>query len=587
MKPGAEIKSGFALTEEALSVLLHTPVPALAQYVIGTVPFLAGLLVYWATMASSAIAQHYQAAGALGLALLFVWMKVWQARFMQGQLAHLQDRVPVPWTAGQALRIAARQALVQSSGFFTLPIALILLLPAPWAYGFYQHVSVLDDGKPVPLRDFLQRASTHASRMPRQTLVAVWLLCPLPLLFTAVLTLALLPLAMHLASDSASGFLSMVLMIYGGLFGVLLVVLCPFSFMVLFNLLISSFTLLYLAYTLFGVQHQFVTGAAAYNDVFFAAIYCLAYLLVDPLSKTAFVLRTFDTESRTSGLDLHLALRRVRGLGTLLLLAATACFAGPAAAQLAAPASTPQAIDSSALDRALAEELRDPVYQWRMPRVESDAEKGVLSSIAKVVVENVKYLLDWIGDRIKELVDWIFSSSTPEAGMSIDTMMAIGAGIKILLLLCCIALAAALLVLVYRFLRDTRNRQVPVADTTSFAAPDLAAEETTADALPEEGWLQLAQELLARGERRLAQRALFLALLATLARRELIKICRAKTNHDYTSELRRRAHVAPGALAGFQESAGVYEASWYGDHPVTDQGIQRLLQLREALSNHV
>jgi hypothetical protein len=166
-------------------------------------------------------------------------------------------------------------------------------------------------------------------------------------------------------------------------------------------------------------------------------------------------------------------------------------------------------------------------------------------------------------------------------------MMAIGAGIKLLLLLCCIALAAALLVLVYRFLRDTRNRQVPVADTTSFAAPDLAAEETTADALPEEGWLQLAQELLARGERRLAQRALFLALLATLARRELIKIGRAKTNHEYMSELRRRAHVEPGALAGFQESAGVYEASWYGDHPVTDQGIQRLHQLREALSNHV
>lgn len=587
MKPGtAEAKSGFALTEEALSVLLHTPVPALAQYVIGTVPFLAGLIVYWATMASSAIAVQYHAIGALGLAALFVWMKVWHARFMQGQLAYLQDRPAEPWTLRQGVRIAVRQAFVQATGFLTLPVALVLLVPAPWTYAFYQHVSVLDDGRPQSLREFLERASAHASRLPRQTLVAVWLLCPVPLLFTAVLTLALLPLAMHLSSDQAAGFLSMMLMVYGALFGVLLVALCPFPFMVLFNIFISTAMLLSLSHILFGVQHRFATSAAGYNDVFLATLYCLAYLLVDPLSKTAFVLRTFDTECRTTGLDLRMALQRLRKAGGVAALAVLLFLGSPASAQEPPPPPVPPAVDAVALDQALQAELSDPIYQWRMPRIVAEEDKGFLDGWAQWAADSAKDLLNAIGDLFKQVVDWIFSGSQPSAPMSPETALSIGAGLRLLLILSCIALAAVLLVVVYRFARDARLQHVAAADATPLPAPDVAAEETTADALPEEGWLQLARELLAKGERRLAQRALFLALLATLARQDLISIGRAKTNHEYLVELRRRAHVVPGAMAGFQESAGLYEASWFGDHPVTDVGIERLFQLREALSHH-
>ena len=76
-----------------------------------------------------------------------------------------------------------------------------------------------------------------------------------------------------------------------------------------------------------------------------------------------------------------------------------------------------------------------------------------------------------------------------------------------------------------------------------MAVPDLNEESVTADQLPEDGWLQLARELMERGELRLALRASYLAGLAHLGHRELIHLARHKSNRDYDRELHRRARA--------------------------------------------
>lgn len=590
MKAATEIeKSGFVLTEDALGVLTSTPLPALGAYYLGTVPFLAGLITYWAAMSSSAVAHRYHAVGALGVALLFVWMKAWHCRFMQGQLAYLQQRPAPRWTLPQVVRIASRQCLLQVTGFFTLPIAIALLMPMPWAYGFYQHASVLDDGAPGGLSPLVRNSLAQAGRAPKQCLVAVWLLCPLPLIFTAAIGLAIAPMAFNITQESPTGMMSLILLIYGGMFSVLLVALCPFPFAVLANVVTSFILVSQLIYSLFGIQHAFIVSDAGYNELFFASAFAIAYLLVDPLAKTAFVLRTFDGESRNSGIDLQLTLRRLRQSAApllVLLVLLSAPLAGAAPAAGSGEAISEASVTAAGLDQALDRELAESIYLWRMERIENEEEPTLLQACVHYTRDVVGDVFTWLKEGIEDLFDWLFGGRELGAPVSADSVLFMGRLIKLLLLVLCVVLFGIVMVLLTRALMDASRRHTVAADATSVALPDITDETTTADALPEEGWLALAQELLEQGERRLALRAYFLALLATLARREYIQLGRAKSNLDYLQELRRRAQGMSEITTGFQYSTRMYEASWYGDHPVSDPGLQAMRAMQEALSRH-
>jgi hypothetical protein len=107
-----------------------------------------------------------------------------------------------------------------------------------------------------------------------------------------------------------------------------------------------------------------------------------------------------------------------------------------------------------------------------------------------------------------------------------------------------------------------------VADVIT-AKPDLRDENVGADTLPEQGWLTLAHELIAKGELRLALRAFYFAGLAHLGTRELISIALFKSNREYENELRRRARAYPDALDAFSQNIAVFDRAWYGLHDVT------------------
>src|SRR6185436_17683161 len=96
-----------------------------------------------------------------------------------------------------------------------------------------------------------------------------------------------------------------------------------------------------------------------------------------------------------------------------------------------------------------------------------------------------------------------------------------------------------------------------------------------ADELPEDGWLRLGLELLDRGEVRLALRSFYLASLAHLASRDLIRIAKFKSNRDYERELLRRSHALPDLSSAFSENVSVFDAVWYGRHDIDDEVLQR------------
>jgi hypothetical protein len=525
----------------------------LATYYLGALPFALALLFFWADMSRDAFAPRMLVGGAVGLAVLFVWMKAWQAVFAR-QLRALASNRPVPsMTFRRWTRILFTQCVVQPFGLFLLPLALLVFLPFGWAYAFFQNVTALDDGEEPGIGSLMNKARRQATLWPRQN---------------------------HVALLSMAGF----------------------AFFVFLNWCAVGFTIPALLKTLFGVESMFTRGnLGLLNTTFFAINFWLTYLCVDPILKAVYVLRCFYGESQKSGEDLKATIReyvqveedeaaplqaggkpqaRVSSATTLLV----------AAVILLAPhtGKTAQAEENSAqtgtrptpapqeLDKELKEVLRQRKYTWRIPREnvkETETESALMARVRQ-----------WLRERRDAFVEWlrkIFGrrGRTSRSGRGgTDWMIVIH-----LLLYTLVALAiGALLWLLYKVLSTRRNTVVATAEAIQ-PAPDVADESVGAERLPEDGWMQLGRELLARGDLRLAMRAFYLASLAHLAAKNLVTLAKFKSNLDYERELRRRGHALPELPPLFSENVSVFDRVWYGMHEATEELVNRFILRVERL----
>src|SRR5262249_45782910 len=104
----------------------------------------------------------------------------------------------------------------------------------------------------------------------------------------------------------------------------------------------------------------------------------------------------------------------------------------------------------------------------------------------------------------------------------------------------------------------------------------------------ESSWIQLAEESAAKGEFRLALRALYLAALNHLSSREMVSIRRWKSGLDYRRELERRTREIPQISMQFCVINGVFERFWYGfegaSRETVDSVVSSLNQMRTYAS---
>jgi hypothetical protein len=147
--------------------------------------------------------------------------------------------------------------------------------------------------------------------------------------------------------------------------------------------------------------------------------------------------------------------------------------------------------------------------------------------------------------------------------------------VRVLIIALLAIAAGALAVMLIQAIRSRRARRAAVMAEPISLEPDLADESLSADELPGDSWFTIAQNLLEKGELRLALRAFYLASLAYLAHREMITIAKFKSNREYERELRRRAHTVPDVLAAFSQNVTAFERAWYGVHDVTDTIMSR------------
>lgn len=554
------------LVEEATHTLRAAPAATWVCYFTGSLPFVLAMVYFWADMSLSPFARSHDAGAALGLAVLYIWMKFWHNVFARRIWTQVSAEPPEPWTLARARHVFVTQAAVQPLGLLVLAPALLMI----WAnqlgensvlavfpqllfmlilvgllvtvavfavpVAFFQNLVVIDAGDAQPLGELVKRAGLLAGQWKRQNI-------------TALMFLAL------------------------------------FAFFVFLNWLIFFAMAPALGHTLFGIESSFTRAGARsiMNSTALASMAGLTYLCVDPLIKTLFVLRCFYGEARHSGEDLKARLKiisRAKAAALLLFALGLALPAPLRAADEPPPSATPPpaaspGVPPDELDHTINDVIHQDKFAWRIPGEEktgADAQEGVLArfldSIHDMLHSWAVKLRDWLEDLMDKL------TPKPRGGFPAGGLGMGGITMSQALIFILAALVLGVLaIFLYRYFRSRRGKNKIAQLQPLATAPDLTDENTGAEALPEDGWTKLARELLARGEYRLALRAFYLASLAGLAARGLISLAKFKSNRDYERELRRRGHAFPQLPPVFTEVVGTFERVWYGLHDANSEMV--------------
>jgi hypothetical protein len=527
-------RGALEIIEEAFHLLRMAPLSLLLTYYLGAVPFVLGLLFFWSDMSRGAFADDRLAMETVTLAILFVWMKTWQAFFSRQLTGQITGRPPDKLTLTQIVGGIVTQTILQPSGLFLIPLAVLLLFPIAWVYSFYQNVTALG-GFDDPRKAFA-KAARYSMTWPRQNHYIVFL--------------------------------------FKG-----------FGFFVFLNVVAGVVAVPFLLATLLGIETVFVQSPWTFlNTTFFAAICAVTYLCVDPVVKAVYTVRCFYADSRETGEDLKSELRSfvpaVQKAAALGTVAAALFFGSVSAGRAADTAAKPPASNAAApavrpneLNTTIEQVMQRPEYTWRLPREKhiDKKEKGAIASfvdgILQWIVTSGKKVRTWID----QLAKWLRprTSTNPSTGsrLGLDWLF----GVQGLILLLVVVVAGLLVFLLVRLWRYRDRAGVEeVAAQAIIPVPDLTDEDVAADQLPEDGWITMARDLLSRGDLRLALRAFYLATLAHLAQRNLVTIARHKSNRDYERELGRRAHALPELTSRFNENVSIFDRIWYGMHEVNE-----------------
>ncbi len=494
--------------ESAMQLLRRTPLETLLYHWTGSVPFAIAFLVFWNDVSQFRTTPGACAVDAAVLTLGLAWMSCWRALYagrLRSQLSGDVYRKPDFW------QLISTQALLGA----TKPAAVILALGTIVGFvnvtAFYRYAAVL--GGRAGEGDVFT-VMGNAARLARFGTMRLWLVS---LLVRLVTIAAFLNVAILLAILPQLG---------------------------------RMFT---------GVETEFsrIGQGLVAQPLFWGLVFAVSWLATDPFVQAVYCVLCFRAESTSSGEDLRASLRRLRQAASVAAILLAAFVALPLRA---ADAVAPAQLHDSIQQAAKAHE-----YDWRLPAGSAEAAKpSWFVALAEKVVDYIGSGVKAILHLFKKLLDWIFGKLAgimPASKAGDAPIAALHWSVYVLAVV--ILLLAGFLV--WRIARNRRRKTKPAA-AVPLAAVRLDDEDVTPDRLPEDSWIEMAEECLRNGDYRLALRAFYLANLAYLGRRELISINAGKTNREYENELRRRARGAPELRDHFHANLLAFERVWYGLH---------------------
>ena len=512
MRTAAQPPNSIVLLDSAFDLLRAAPPSAWLVWAAGNLPFGFAAIGFVSEMTSSANAPELLAPHALVLSVLFLWMVASQALFAR-RLRPLLDG-----SAYTRPNLAA-QAAIGSTGLLLLPLSALSILGFPWAAAFYYSATACPaSSEEGDATGIFRYASRQASTWSFSTVLDQTIASLLGLVV----------------------FVNVLAMLIAG----------PILFR-----------------TITGEETVFTTNTSGmFNSTLFAAAVVITWLLMDPLLRAMYVIRCFRVDAIRTGVDLKATLARCARVAMVLVV----LFAPVRGATLS--------VQPQKLDHSIHEVTRRPEFLWQEPRPvdtapASNAFIRFTQDAVRFIGDVVHRAFDWLGGLIRAIMRWLMGNQpeeSPEGPGGRDVPFAAPA-LYLLMALVAGAVIALLLRLTFQ-----RRRKAAVAATTEAAeAVDLTSEDISPDQAPEDAWMAMAARLMDAGDLRLATRALYLAVLASLGANGLITINRARSNLDYQRELARRARGNAGLLQTFRGLVAVFERTWYGEHAMTRDVFDR------------
>ena len=545
-KPTGTEPRALDLLEEALHLLRRRSARALAEYYLGSLPFILAVLYFWSDMSRDPMAAWYCGPSAAGVALVFIWMKLWQVRFCRHLWCRLQDTEPEFWSWKRIFATAARQSFFHAFGVVAVPAAALIAFPLGWVYAFFQNLSVLDEFSGHGARALARSAKVQAALWPGQN---------------------------HL----------------------ILTVMSLFVLFVFLNLALGIMAIPYLLKWILGIETVFtLSGMRLFNTTFLAVLIGLTYLCTDPIAKSVYVLRCFYGSSRQTGDDIRSALRPFLAIGlpVLFLVVCSPCRAWSQQTDAVAPRQAPTLQQGYAdrLDGAIESVLQQRRFAWRLPRKavpESERQPGWIDSTVRWIADGVKALVRPLKRWIKAFFDWLKERQADSRIPQTDAGSDYRGLIRWIFYALGFGMALWLIYWLARWL--IRSRSIPLEENgqPESVTVDLADESITADDLPLDQWIATARDMVTRGDFRSALRALYFSVLAVLADHQRVIIARYKSNLDYCREMARRSHAEPELLVAFEWCVKIFERAWYGMHPVSRPQVDDFLKQQQRIADLV
>lgn len=549
-KRRSENESGaIQVLEEAFCLLREIDLKLYWHFYFGTIPFVIGMLYFTADMSRSGLAREDAAFVAGIMVLLYVWMRMCQARFCEGLWNKLSPQSEDTVRTGLRFRRVAALLFLHSIQGPLLLFGLVTVVPLGWIIAARENLSVL----------------AFRGEVAEGALRSLW---------SESLRLSAYQWAQN----------------HG-----VLIVLGVVSLFMWVNVVGTAILVPTFAKAIFGIDSVFTMSpiAATTNTTFFLGSLLLTYLAVAPLIKAAYTIRCFQARTRSTGEDLlsRLAeagsLRQSQLKSTSLSIVLVFSFVLSAGTVSSEDAVVRQ---SSELGEAISTTLEQKKYQWQLPRrevleAERSAEQSWLASRLQEVAESTRELVEALGELIE---DWIEKLMNNQSGTgnadkteNIKFFKEIGSTMSLALVLIVLGLIVWVFVALYR--KHRSEAPVEVDDEGVGGFVDLESEDIIASQLPENEWMKLAREQLAGGDRRLGVRALFLASLAQLGESRILKIARFKSNRDYRRELERRLRRKGDLIPAFDENVRQFERSWYGTHELSEAEVEVFLGNHEKI----
>ena len=527
------------LIEEGVHLLRRTPIWAWTVYLCGAAPFLVGFLFFWMEMATSGLADRNLVPASLGMALLFIWLKAVQCYFACSLRGVLFEESSPGWGLRTWLRVIRRQTCWQATGLVVLPIAFVVTIPFAWTFALYQNMLTADPAD--------SDNETKVFFLTNWQLARLW-----------------------------SGQNWMLLSLLGLV-----------AFLSWLNWLSLVFFVPYLLQGLLGVETVFSrVGVNLFNSTTLFACLLLACLVTDPLVKAVYLLRRHYGESRRSGADLRLRLRtyarrsaaaRAASLLVLFGLGALALLPGQAQATAVQPGAPP--IQAGQLDRSIEQVLQRREFVWRFPREEVHAEQRI--SWLRSWIEKMEALQERFEKWLEELFGLDRARNHKPGFLENLNLAALGKLLSYLLIGSFVLLVLLLALRAWKMCAPDQALAAQSADDAARPKPDLEQEEVSADLMPRNQWIELARQLIAAGDYRLALRAYFLAQLSAFSSAGLIVIRKAKSNREYARELAQRGHGDCQLLDLYWRELRLFESIWYGERA---SGAEEIALMEDYLS---